>query len=254
MDSDGLAHIDSKWSTQKTKIYFTILLILNFVLPYGIIIIFSTNILIFLRNWAKTSNKLTNGGGKRKLTISTEVEARPSFARRLSTFAQKYVEKNEIRKEKNGGNTLDVINELITDSKVRRNGSRNLMRRLSNFGSQRKESRGLESRVNMIKKRTTFFVLAVAISYLITWSPLWAFQVYIEFGEDETQYIQIINSIIFVFHYLNGVINPLLFMFLTQNFKDYYAKLKSDILRMFKKSEFEEYIANRRKSSIQTHL
>jgi hypothetical protein len=43
-------------------------------------------------------------------------------------------------------------------------------------------------------------------------------------------------------------------MFLTQNFKDYYAKLKSDILRMFKKSEFEEYIANRRKSSFQTQL
>jgi hypothetical protein len=247
IDLDGHAQVESTWSAQKMKIYFTVLLILNFVLPYGIIIIFSINILRFLRNWAKASNKLTNNRGKRRLTMSAESEAR-------FFLTQKSFEK----KEKSVGNNLAATTEFTRqdcEPSVKRNGSKSFARRLSSFrGVQRSEARVLESRVNIIKKRTTFFVLAVAISYLITWSPLWAFQVYIEFGEDETQYIQIINSIIFVFHYLNGVINPLLFMFLTQNFKDYYAKLKSDILRMFKKSEFEEYIANRRKSSFQTQL
>ena len=190
VDGDN-SQLVSTWSQTKNKIYFSFILILFFVLPYAIIIIFSINILIFLREWVKKSNNLTSFRKSRK---SSETSLKGSLARRLSM-------------------TL-----------------------------QRSTTRTLETRVNIIKKRTTFFVLAVAISYLITWSPLWAFQIYNEFATSETQYIMIINSIVFVFHYLNGIINPLLFMFLTQNFKDYYAKLKNDFRVMLKKSEFDRTI------------
>jgi hypothetical protein len=188
----------STWSTEKNKIYFSVIVILFFVLPYAIIFIFSINILIFLKRWAKNSKKLTNYKKKPKPQQLIETR-RESWSRRLS-FQPPLV------------------------------------------------ARALDTRVNMIKKRTTCFVLAVAISYLITWSPLWAFQIYDEYSTSHTPYIMIINSIVFVVNYSNGIINPLLFMFLTQNFREYFAKLKHDVHKLVKKSEFERSMMHRANS------
>ena len=249
------------------KIYFTLLLVLNFLVPYGIIIIFSVNILIFLRNWAQASNKLINIRVREKAVRIDDKQARSSIAKTVSAFPLKSAERKESNIESErisiantktrSYNTL-LFNKIKHEKTISKHESNYLddtlsfVRRISIFATRRNEIKGLETRVNMIKKRTTFFVLAVAISYLITWSPLWAFQVYVEFGENETQYIQIINSFIFVLHYLNGVINPLLFMLLTQNYKEYYSKLKSDFQKTFKKSEFEQYIAKRNHYTYQT--
>lgn len=76
--------------------------------------------------------------------------------------------------------------------------------------------------LNVYKRRATTLVLLIIISFFVFWSPLWILQLYDTFNErGPTQYIQILNFLTLVFVYANGLLNPLLYLILTQNFRDY---------------------------------
>jgi len=76
--------------------------------------------------------------------------------------------------------------------------------------------------LNVYKRRATTLVLLIIISFFVLWSPLWILQLYDTFNErGPTPYIQILNFLTLVFVYANGLLNPLLYLILTQNFRDY---------------------------------
>jgi len=76
--------------------------------------------------------------------------------------------------------------------------------------------------LNVYKRRATTLVLLIIISFFVLWSPLWILQLYDTFNErGPTPYIQILNFVTLVFVYANGLLNPLLYLMLTQNFRDY---------------------------------
>ncbi|CAF1517263.1 unnamed protein product [Adineta steineri] len=76
--------------------------------------------------------------------------------------------------------------------------------------------------LNTYKRRATTLVLLIIILFFVLWSPLWILQLYDTFNErGPTQYIQILNFVTLVFVYANGLLNPLLYLILTQNFRDY---------------------------------
>jgi hypothetical protein len=78
------------------------------------------------------------------------------------------------------------------------------------------------STLNTYKRRATRLVLSIIISFIVFWSPLWIFQLYDTFNEHgPTIYIQILNFVTLVFVYTNGLLNPLFYLILTQNFRDY---------------------------------
>ncbi|CAF1116015.1 unnamed protein product [Rotaria magnacalcarata] len=81
--------------------------------------------------------------------------------------------------------------------------------------------------VNNYKRRATTLVLLIIISFFVLWSPLWILQLYDTFNErGPTPYIQILNFLTLVFVYANGLLNPLLYLILTQNFRDYMRRNK----------------------------
>jgi hypothetical protein len=76
--------------------------------------------------------------------------------------------------------------------------------------------------LNIYKRRATTLVLLIIISFFVLWSPLWILQLYDTFNRrGPTPYIQILNFVTLVFVYANGLLNPLLYLILTQNFRDY---------------------------------
>jgi len=76
--------------------------------------------------------------------------------------------------------------------------------------------------LNVYKRRATTLVLLIIIAFFVLWSPLWILQLYDTFNErGPTPYIQILNFVTLVFVYANGLLNPLLYLILTQNFRDY---------------------------------
>ena len=88
-----------------------------------------------------------------------------------------------------------------------------------------KKSRRLSSTnnaTNFYKRRATTLVLSIIISFFVLWSPLWILQFYDIFNKGgPTIYIQILNFVTLVFVYTNGLLNPLFYLILTQNFRDY---------------------------------
>jgi hypothetical protein len=70
-----------------------------------------------------------------------------------------------------------------------------------------------------MKRKSTKFVLAVVLSFLYTWSPLWIYQCIILFTEFESFAIIIGSNITLILVYLGGVMDPLLYMILTENFE-----------------------------------
>ena len=76
--------------------------------------------------------------------------------------------------------------------------------------------------LNLYKRRATTLVLLIIISFFVFWSPLWILQLYDTFNQrGPTPYIQILNFLTLVFVYANGLLNPLFYLILTQNFRDY---------------------------------
>ncbi|CAF5038068.1 unnamed protein product, partial [Rotaria sp. Silwood1] len=81
--------------------------------------------------------------------------------------------------------------------------------------------------LNNYKKRATTLVLLIIISFFLFWSPLWILQLYDTFNQrGPTPYIQILNFLTLVFVYANGLLNPLIYLILTQNFRDYIRRTK----------------------------
>lgn len=87
------------------------------------------------------------------------------------------------------------------------------------------------SRQSMIKKRTTRFVLAVVISFLCAWSPFWIFQIVVLFTESQSVLLQVARNLTLITVYFEGVINPLLFLILTENFRDFFFSKLNYILK-----------------------
>ncbi|CAF1062472.1 unnamed protein product [Rotaria sordida] len=84
-----------------------------------------------------------------------------------------------------------------------------------------------QNSLNNYKRRATTLVLLIIISFFVLWSPLWILQLYDTFNKrGPTPYIQILNFLTLVFVYANGLLNPLLYLILTQNFRDYIKRNK----------------------------
>ncbi|CAF1282668.1 unnamed protein product [Adineta steineri] len=101
--------------------------------------------------------------------------------------------------------------------------------------------------LNIYKRRATTLVLSIIISFFVLWSPLWIFQLYDTYNQrGPTIYIQILNFITIVFVHTNGLLNPLFYLLLTQNFRDY---LKINKCFPWKKSpKYSQTLVYRRKA------
>jgi hypothetical protein len=87
------------------------------------------------------------------------------------------------------------------------------------------------SRKRRIKRKSTTFVMAVVFSFLCTWSPLWIYQCIILFTEFDSIAIVIASNVTLILVYSGGVINPLLYIILTENFRDFFKNLKESLFR-----------------------
>ncbi|CAF0825298.1 unnamed protein product [Didymodactylos carnosus] len=80
--------------------------------------------------------------------------------------------------------------------------------------------------VNVYKRRATTLVLIIIIIFFLLWSPFWILQLYDSSNKHPTRYIQILNFLTLVLVYANGFLNPLLYLILTQNFREYMKNIK----------------------------
>ena len=90
------------------------------------------------------------------------------------------------------------------------------------------------TRQEMIKRRSTRFVIAVVISFLCCWSPLWLFQLIMSFFDPKnSNFMRIFNNLTLIIVYCSCVFNPLLYMLLTENFREYAREFLKKIKSKF---------------------
>ena len=215
-----------------------------FVFPYTIIIIFSILLIKFLRQWSKNVKKMfardvdkrtkdeSKSGSKNQLDIlenqTTLIEANEqTCADEMTKLAAHQTEvsivmdKSEVYLKKksrfykchlNFQKALNITPNSSPPTKVKTRVKPKTT--LTNKGNSK------TNRVMQIKKRSTRFVLIIAISFLVTWSPLWILQTTLIFSSYESPILKVMNNVTLILVYINGLMNPLLFMILTQNFRD----------------------------------
>jgi hypothetical protein len=75
------------------------------------------------------------------------------------------------------------------------------------------------------KRRSTRLVLAIAVSFLICWLPMWLFNFLMMLSEYDSIFVRILRNFTFFLVYMNGVLNPFIYMILTENFKFFCEKI-----------------------------
>jgi len=177
----------SSMSNLYERIFAIVFLIVAFFIPYSLIITTSILIIKFLRNWTRKSEILmmiSNNITSRK-TLSQNIDDEPS---------ERFVTENSYF---NSRKTVSSLNRTRTM-----------------YFSNRK----------WMIKRTTKFILGIVISFLCCWSPLWTIQLLLLFTQTDSNILLVLTNISFIIVYLGGIINPLLFLILTKNFKFKKAK------------------------------
>ena len=184
--------------------------IIAFALPYSIIILFSGLLLKFLKEWSARAKLLHNNTKKPKNFTPFSV---PSTNESISH--------NKNQSEHSNRSKI-FLSSFIIWKKSTRNKS---------YQTVVVKKHVKESRTTKIKRRTTRFVLAVAISFLCAWSPLWVFQIVVTFSESQSFFLKLMSNLTLVIVYLGGVINPLLYMILTNNFREFFSSLLKKIFK-----------------------
>lgn len=248
LDKDNKTACESTFDQTHDEIYTILKWILAFLLPYVIIIFFSCCLLRFLKEWSNRSKLLRGGAAaaaKNLLSKPTD-EQKSSTEKKIQTNAQNSktckiientVEENNCTENstprKTTLQTFIAEDENNTFSTKKKNSFDNYnnginyseILTMETSSSQQKTATVAKKpcRASLIKKRTTRFALAIVISFLCTWSPFWIFQIIVAFTEYQNYFLQIMRSLTLIGVYMEGVTNPLLFLILTENFREFVS-------------------------------
>ena len=83
---------------------------------------------------------------------------------------------------------------------------------------------------NIIRIKAIKIVLSIVLLFLMQWTPLWFSELYKAIADELIENIQLLNVIITLISYSNSISNPLLYIFLTHNFR----KHLTDVLACLK--------------------
>jgi hypothetical protein len=230
----------SEWSDVSHSIYFVFKCVLIFIVPYTVIVMNSVKLLCYLNKWSMTLN--------RSSTSKREVNPSPP----LSHSGSRHSQKSPVKTNSNylavptvqyqAAATVAATpssDKLVEQAEVTINlvsvqsdfesawGLENMSADISQSGCGIIPGGARKSFNETVRRKAVRLVLAIMIVFLVQWSPVWTFQFYQMAVTEPINHLHLINTVITVISYSNTVANPLLYMLLTYNFKQY---LKTRIL------------------------
>ena len=252
----------SNWKDTSINTFFKLKFCLIFLLPYIVICISSFKLLIFLVKWKKKEGIINNNGNSEALkTVRLETASLAETERRLSTNSKpglglKWIrhiisqkkfhvfdgEKQEKQQNVSNEHQLsrnkseciesESSNENIIDDPQQPNQQRPFIVRLhivqnnttvTNKRTNKSHNKG-GLYISNVRQKAIRLVLIIILLYFLQWTPLLIFQLTVLYSNQFIPNIQLINLIISTLSYSNTIANPVLYMFLTYNFKQYCRK------------------------------
>ncbi len=217
----------STFNDRHEQIYTILKWIIAFVFPYSVIIVFSCMLLKFLAEWSDKANAL-----HAKLTINCNTTPNEKETLAVPNKSSIYIETESERRDsefktgccfffsKNSQSDQENKNNTTSNNSYKNSSSQLITKCLRTSSAP---STYL-NRVARIKQRSTRFVLAVVFSFLCTWSPLWIYQIIIIFTEFQSIFLMIMHNLTLVITYMEGVLDPLFYLLLTENFREFISK------------------------------
>jgi hypothetical protein len=193
-------YCESLLSENSEKIYTIFKWILAFLVPYSLIVIVSVLLLKFLKEWSDNAKKMATRNANRPIE-SSDNQSNKSALKSLALY-ELIKKKTQCKQE-----TLLSIDDQVHPQP------------LSDTITPRPKRKSNKSLHNKIKRKSTKFVLFVVFSFLCAWLPLWTFHIVMLFTEQHSLLLALMNNLTLVIVYMQGVIDPLLYLFLTENFK-----------------------------------
>lgn len=234
----------SNWNDSTLRIFFILKLFLIFILPYSVITISSYKLLKFLNNWKKRFNK--SAFSSRRLKTNLLVKQRKNSVQtsvvvigcKYASIVHEKPEENLIKNSMVTINTneanyqayLQMANGDLEDEDFEKSENFRFGQALVNikkFLSRKKSSKPsiVKNRyLNSVRRKAIRLVLAINFLFIIQWSPFWIFQIVMLFSTSGVQNIRSIITMVSTLSYSNTVANPVLYMLLTYNFKEYLQK------------------------------
>lgn len=233
----------SSWDDSILRIFFILKLFLIFILPYSVITISSYKLLKFLNNWKKRFNN--SAFSSRRLKTNTVVKKRKNSVQtsvvvigcKYASIIQEKPEENLIQHSAAKINTNEsnyqAYLQLATgdlDEDIEKSENFKFGQAFGNikkiFSRKKSPKRTIVKNryLNSVRRKAIRLVLAINFLFIIQWSPFWIFQIVMLFSTSSVQNIRSINTMVSTLSYSNTVANPVLYMLLTYNFKEYLQK------------------------------
>lgn len=230
-DESAPLECSSDWSDSIYRVFFILKFLFLFILPYVAIWSSSVKLLLFLKDWRQRARSRSNSLSVKRLSRVQTPSLKRKFAQAIRYTKQT---NNDSPTEPNNPVFPDTVeppsprHERVTfnfnppttttsgrtDSKATIESSLNRNRRISSVLLR-------PSYFDTVQDKVTRLVMTIVLVFLIQWSPLWLFQFFLTFNSDDYAIpnIQLINLIINIVSYSNTCVNPILFLFLSHNFK-----------------------------------
>ncbi len=150
----NLSYCFSSFNKELEKVYTIFKCVAAFAFPYLLIMIFSILLLKFVKKWSKKS-QLLHGSSHPKSTTSEKAE--------------------EMSEMMNKGNEIKKTSPELSmkNYKLKFNCNCNSLSFKIGFHTKSLPDTKPQCRIIRMKRKTTRFVLAIVISFLCCWSPLW---------------------------------------------------------------------------------
>nr|QVK46037.1 G protein-coupled receptor [Proales similis] len=252
----GLYSCQSSWSDMAMRTFFLTKFSLIFMLPLIVILVSSVKLLTFLSTRGQPRRQLTEHINNIRLLDSSDQASalnksgNQTTAQYLTNHTEAssvYLNKPYLEMSMNSARSSLSQSPVQTDlaaltSQTSENQSdspkcafcRNL-KSLSSaiiriFTKCHLPARRLENDRSLMEKhmvKASRLVLAIIILFFLQWLPLWIFQLTVLFTTSFIPNVQLINLTISTLSYSNTLANPVIFIFITHNFKSLLTKLCS---------------------------
>ncbi|RNA15765.1 Poly-cysteine and histidine-tailed [Brachionus plicatilis] len=236
----------SDWDDSSLRIFFVLKLFLIFIFPYSVITFSSCKLLKFLNNWKKRFNKSAFSSRRTKSHVVVR-QRKSSVQTSMVVIGCKYAsivhenaedkqsEPTEAKINTNESNYQAYLQMANGDLKEQEENGENgekfkiveALVNLKKIFTRKKSTRRslIKNRyLNSVRRKAIRLVLAINFLFIIQWSPFWIFQIVMLFSTSGVRNIRSINTVVSTLSYSNTVANPVLYMLLTYNFKEYLQK------------------------------
>jgi hypothetical protein len=220
----------SEWSDTSLTVFLMLKFVLIFLLPYIIIVVSSMKLLLYLNDWRRRSKRNLR---QRNFELqSKSKENHTESGLKKNSYLSLVVTKTELKTGDRSASVNLIVIQEDENALNNQDHSRDDMCICARFAARTRRTKR-KNYMSSVRRKAVRLVLSIVFVFILQWSPLWIFQFILNFSNSNIKNVQIINISTSTLSYTNTVANPILYILLTSNFKQYLKNNLPKLMAVF---------------------